>query len=156
MKTYEELTEQERSQIVGFSIPDSTKLVEIHETPLDRNEAIAELIEEETYDRPLRDLLPETIEVIGLRRIVIYPSDLKSMDILDRLLERMDEEYKHEDDDWSQETTQGMVEAEDEFLEKVIAEYTVTNLEPVCSDEILIGEFVNKHCPDWLLGEDPV
>ena len=156
MKTYEELTEQERSQIVGFSIPDSTKLVEIHETPFDRNEAIAELIEEETYDRPLRDLLPETIEVIGLRRIVIYPSDLKSHDILDRLLERMDEEYKHEDDDWSQETTRGMVEAEDEFLEKVIAEYTVTNLEPVCSDEILIGEFVKEHCPDWLLDEDLV
>ena len=153
MKKYEELTEEERSQIIGFQTPDDIPVIEM-DKDTDRVEAIMEIIEAMTEFRPLSEMLDETIEVCGYGPLVIQRSDLKSMDILARLLERMDEEYKHEDDDWSHEMTRGMVAAEDEFLDKMIAEYIVTKLEAVCSDDIHIGEFVKEHCAHWLYGED--
>ena len=155
MKKYEELTEQERCRIIGFQTPDDKPVIEM-DKDTNRVEAIMEIIEAMTEFHPLSEMLDETIEVCGYVPLVIQRSDLKSMDILDRLLERMDEEYKHEDDDWSHEMTQGMVAAEDEFLDKVIAEYTVTKLDAVCSDEIKIGEFVKEHCAHWLNEGDEV
>ena len=149
MKKYEELTEQERCRIIGFQIPDGIPIFEM-DKDADRVEVIMQIIEAMTEFRPLSKMLDETVEVCGYEPLAVDRDYLRSLDILDRLLERMDEEYKHEDDDWSQETTRGMVEAENEFFDKMIAEYTVTKLEAVCSDNIHIGEFVKEHCAHWL------
>ena len=149
MKKYLELTQHERDQIVGFAIPDNGPVVE-HDGPVDREEAIMEIIDAMTEVRPLRDRLHETIEVCGYAPPTIRRSLLRP---LDHLLEVMGELYQHPDDDWS-EVTQGMRDAEKVFLDKVIEEYTVTNVVEVCSDEIQIGEFVKEHCAHWLYGED--
>ena len=153
MKKYIELTEQERSQIVGFGVPDL--FPEMPLSPInvdrDRNEAIMNIIEEYASELNLSCILHETLHICGY---VSKPVANFLFSPLECVLERLEEEYKYEDDKSCTVVTQAMLDAEKAFLDVVITEYVPSIVVPVCCDEISIGGFVKEHCAHWLNGED--
>jgi len=93
-------------------------------------------------------------------RVVIDPKGY-SINTVNDLLNKMDEEYGDPDGDRYSEPTEKMKQAEMEFIKVVLSEYVPWSCEQTCEEEIDVKGWVRKNRPDWLepfdeLGKDPI
>lgn len=95
--------------------------------------------------------LPEELEVYGYARS-LGPSE-KQRDwladgALEILLEGLDQDYGDPDD--ATEETEAMKQAAREFVDAVLAEYSIWACEQICIETVKPREWVKEHRPDWL------
>ena len=115
----------------------------------DLDEAIEAELDEIIGDFGM-DLLPETIEVHGYRRMEIDPES-RGLNPLEHVLEWLDENFSDPDGS-STKPTQAMKDAEREFIRKVLAEYTVWQCEPT-GEVVKVNsmDWIKENAPEWLL-----
>ncbi len=92
--------------------------------------------------------LPDEIEIHGYDRM---EPDLVGYTafVVNRLLESLDETYSDPGGDCTI-PTKGMLAAAEEFVKKVLAEYTPWACEKVSTETVNVREWVEKHRPGWL------
>ena len=93
----------------------------------DKDEAIEAILDEYPTD-------PDTITLCGYRRMKITHPDYIADDVLERLIDRLDEEYGRPDE--ASEITKKMKKAAEKFVSKIILLYEVYNCEVVCRETI--------------------
>lgn len=115
----------------------------------EQHDAIEAYLDQALYKVPVSEW-PETITVYGFARMEIKDSRLPEI-ALESVIERLDEEYGSPDEETT--ITPEMKTAAEEFVQKILAEYTVWSCERKTSVEINVMEWVKENAPSWL--EEP-
>jgi hypothetical protein len=92
---------------------------------------------------------PGKITVYGYARRVVKPDSFYGY-VLGNLLERLDEDYRA-DDDYTKETDE-MKSAEKEFVDTIVALYESWSCEIVKTETVDRDEWIKKMRPDWVQG----
>lgn len=94
------------------------------------------------------DKLPETLEIYGYAR-QLPKVNTWAVNILDRFLENLDEEYGNPDGNYT-ESTDSMKEAAEKFVTTVLDDYVSWVCDIVAHKTINVKEWIQKNRPDWL------
>jgi hypothetical protein len=134
------------SDSIFWSVEDNEEL-----SHTDLEDAVEEYLDDFMSPRMTQadwDAIPETVEVIGYKRM--DPLTVGSVDHygpLDHLLESLDDEFGDPNGNPTDRTS-AMEDAAEEFVGKVLAEYTVWACEPS-------GEKETINCRDWIKANRP-
>ena len=107
---------------------------------------------ESILDSPISEL-PETIEVCGFTHIKLTDVDSLAEGVLERFLDRLDEEYSDPDGCYTDPTGK-MIEASKEFVATVLDEYKVWACELVSRETVNVKDWIKENRPEWLEEND--
>ena len=103
---------------------------------------------EDVLDSRHPDPIEGYVEVVCYEHRPASASSIDTVSLLEDVLERLDEEYGGPDE--PSESTKEMEVAAKEFAEKIIAEYTVWQCEPILTVIVDALEWAKENAPDWL------
>ena len=109
------------------------------------DEAI-EFFLDDLYDS---DVLPEQIELVAYRRRKPTFEEFKGS-VIERFIERLDEEYADPDGYDHTTVTKRMLEAEERFIKEVLDEYTPWLCEVVFRKKVSLKDWVAEKMPELL------
>lgn len=112
----------------------------------DQRDAIEAYLDQALYKVPI-DQWPKTVTVYGFARMEVKDSRLPDI-ALEAVIERLDEEYGSPDEETT--ITPEMETAAQEFIKKILAEYTVWSCERKTSADINVMDWVKENAPNWL------
>lgn len=107
----------------------------------DMDEAIEELLNYLHYDWPLED---ETLVICGYRMVKVEPL---AWSPLEAMLENLDDQYAGFDLHTT--ASKEMLQAEKDFVDKIMSAYVPTRAEEVCRRRINVKAWMKEHEPEW-------